>query len=104
MTKNERLQITMAHTQYTQATIQCEICKERDYNEIVEIENAIDSILVAIASPYNGDDYQRERTQRAAYGIINFVQYAMKNYNKLRLSQEHRKKLDSLVDMSVFDV
>lgn len=103
-TNNERLQITMAHTQYTQATILCEICKEHEYNDVGENENAIDSIVVAISSPYNSDDYQRERTQRAAYGIINFVQYAISNYDELGISQEHRKKLDSLVGMSVFDV
>ena len=102
-TQNERLQITMAHTQYTQATILSEICKEHSYSVIGENENTIDTIVEAILSPYNSDDYQRDRTQRAAYGIINFVQYAVANYDEFPVSQEYRKKLDNLVAMSIFN-
>ena len=97
-TNNERLQITMAHTQYTQATILCEICKEHDYSDVSENENVIDSIVGAISSPYNSDDYQRERTQRTAYGIMNFIKYAISNYDKLGIAQEYHKKLNNLVN------
>lgn len=71
-TSNERLQITLAHTQYTEATIMCGICISNNYNN-KDIEDTINAIQIALLSPYNGEDYQRDRTKKTSYynGLIN---------------------------------
>jgi len=96
---NERLLITLAHTQYTLATIFCEICKVHNYLNIEENDNAIYAISEAIYSPYNSDDYQRERKKKTLQGINSFIQNAISNYNELNISSENKNKLNELINI-----
>lgn len=96
-TSNERLQITLAHTQYTEATIMCGICISNNYNN-KDIEDTINAIQIALLSPYNGEDYQRDRTKKTSYGIYNFLKYCIVHYNTLNLSKEAFSKLDDLIN------
>lgn len=96
-TSNERLQITLAHTQYTQATIMCGICVSNNYADI-DVEKTIDAIEIALLSPYNSEDYQRDRAKRTSYGIHNFLNYCIEHYDKLNISQESFKKLNELIN------
>lgn len=70
---NERLLISLAHIQYTIATIFCEICIAQKYQNPVDIEKAIDSICIALLSPYNLDDYKRDTKKSGSHGIISFL-------------------------------
>lgn len=95
-TLNERLQITLAHTKYTHATIMCGICVINDYN--AEIESTINAIEVALLSPYNSKDYQRDRDKRTSYGIYNFLVYCIEHYDTLNVSRNSYQKLDYLIN------
>lgn len=96
---NERLLITLAHTQYTLATILCEICKINNYLNIEENDSAINVISEAIYSPYNSDDFQRERKKKTAQGINSFMQSAISNYKEFNISSENRNRLDELINI-----
>lgn len=98
-TANERLQITLAHTQYTYATITCGICLVGNYLNISDVEEAINAITIALLSPYNNEDYQRTRIKRTSYGIHHFLEYCIQNYHDLNVSRESREKMDNLIDM-----
>lgn len=100
---NERLLITLAHTQYTLATILCEICRINNYLKIEENDSAINEINEAIYSPYNSDDYQRERKKKTLQGINSFMQNAITNYTELNISSESRNKLDELINIFLLD-
>ncbi|WP_418415284.1 hypothetical protein, partial [Blautia sp.] len=99
-TSNERLLITLAHTQYTQATIMCGICVSNNYNDI-DVENTINAIEIALLSPYNGEDYQRDRTRRTSYGIHNFLNYCIEHYDTLNISHESFQKLNNLMNIAL---
>ena len=94
-TQNDRLQITLSHTQYTLATIYCEICKTNNYIDITENEKTIDAINEALHSPYNSDEYQREYNRKSGYGIQNFLKNSM--CNKLNISHKYIKFLENLI-------
>ena len=94
---NERLQITLAHTQYTQATIMCGICVSNNYDDI-DVEKTINAIEIALLSPYNGEDYQRDRTKKTSYSIYNFLNYCIEYYNTLKISKEAFQKLNDLIN------
>lgn len=102
-TKNDRLLITIAHMQYTIATIMCESCKSKDYSDMKEISNTIDTVYEAIISPYNSDDYQRERKQRSSRGILQFARYAVSNIEKFSISKDTSKKLDEIVNLMMLE-
>jgi hypothetical protein len=94
-TKNERLQITLSHTQYTLATIYCETCKIHNYLDITENEKTIDAINEAIYSPYNSDEYHRDYNKKSGYGIKEFLENAM--CNNLDVSNKYIKHLENLI-------
>ena len=96
-TSNERLQITLAHTEYTQATIMCGICVSNNYNTI-DVENTINAIELALLSPYNGEDYQRDYTKQTSYSIHNFLNYCIVHYDTLSISQESSQRLNGLIN------
>lgn len=75
-TPNENLIITIAHVQYTIATILSDLCKVDNYANGLLLQETIDAVCEALCSPYNNDDYRRERRQRASRGITNFLKYA----------------------------
>lgn len=100
---NERLLITLAHTQYTLATILCEICRIHNFLNIEENDSAINVISEAVYSPYNSDDFQRERKKKTVQGINSFMQNAINNYKELNISSENRNQLDKLINVFLLD-
>ena len=94
-TSNERLQISLAHTQYTRATIMCGICVSNNY---IDVEDTIDAIEIAMLSPYNGEEYQHDRAKRTSYSIHNFLKYCMQHYDLMNISLESSRKLNELIN------
>lgn len=96
---NERLQISAAHAQYTVATVKSEICLITKFADNEEVEKTIDEICEAVYSPYNDDDYKKERKGRKKAGIYGFILYAASN--DIRISKEYRGKLDELITLTI---
>lgn len=96
--QNERLQITLAHVRYTKATILCEMCKQKKYC-VEDIEKAINACGVAVYSPYNGEEYQKDSLKNKENGVRRFIDYCSVNYGKLNISKESYDELDNLINM-----
>lgn len=101
-TPNENLIISMAHVQYTIATILSDLCKTDGYENGPLLQETIDAVCVALYSPYNNDDYRRERRQRASQGITNFLSYVYANINILPVSSSDRPRINNLVNFLEF--
>lgn len=101
-TPNENLVISMAHVQYTIATILSDLCKTDKYSNSLLMQEAIDAVCVALYSPYNNDDYRRERRQRASQGITNFLNYTYANLNVLPISVSDRTRINELLNFLEF--
>lgn len=101
-TPNENLIITMAHVQYTIATILSDLCKADNYANGLLLQETVDAVCVALYSPYNNDDYRRERRQRASQGITNFLKYAYTNLNSLPISVSDRARISALFNFLEF--
>lgn len=101
-TPNENLVISMDHVQYTIATILSDLCKADGYSNGQLLQETIDAVCEALYSPYNNDDYRRERKQRASLGITNFLSYVYTNFNELPISSEERTKINSLINFLDF--
>ena len=94
--QSEHLMISLAHIHYTLATIYSEFSHLQNYSNPKEVESTIDMISLALLSPYNQDDYTRDRKRRASHGIVNFLNSAVQ-IAQLPISPEHRKKLETLI-------
>lgn len=101
-TPNENLIITIAHVQYTIATILSDLCKVDNYANGLLLQETIDAVCEALCSPYNNDDYRRERRQRASRGITNFLKYAYTNLNTLPISVSARVRIGTLFNFLEF--
>lgn len=101
-TPNENLIITMAHVQYTIATILSDLCKADSYANGLLLQETVDAVCVALYSPYNNDDYRRERRQRASQGITNFLKYVYTNLNSLPISASDRARISALFNFLEF--
>lgn len=99
-TQNDRLLISIAHMQYTIATVICESCRMQNYLDSEEIANTIDLVYEAILSPYNNDDLQKERKQQR--GIIQFVKY-LSNDNGIKVLKESKEKLEEIIKKTLFE-
>lgn len=101
-TPNENLIITMAHVQYTIATILSDLCKTDNYANGLLLQETVDAVCVALYSPYNNDDYRREHKKRASQGITNFLKYVYTNLNSLPISASGRTKISTLFNFLEF--
>ena len=99
---NENLIISMAHVQYTIATILSDLCKADNYANGLLLQETIDAVCEALYSPYNNDDYRRERRQRASRGITNFLNYVYANLDALPISSDERTKINNLINFLEF--
>lgn len=98
---NERLLISMAHVQYTLATIFSEICRIEDYTNIENISATIREINEAIYSPYNNDEYLKEQKQSGSRGIVRFIKETNENVDKLNISDEIKTELIELTSSNL---
>lgn len=102
ITPNENLIISMAHVQYTLATILSDLCKVDSYSNELLLQETVDTVCLALYSPYNSDDYRRERRQRASQGITNFLNYAYANLNVLPINMSYRARINELLNSLEF--
>ena len=98
---NESLMISMAHVQYTLATIFSEICRIENYTNIENISTTIKEINEAIYSPYNNDEYQREQKQSGSRGIVRFVKETNENLDTLNIPDEIKTELVELMSSNL---
>lgn len=98
---NERLMISLAHVQYTIASIQSELCRMHEYKDEIELKDTIESIIDALCSEYNKEDYQRDKKNRRPIGIIRFTHAIIDNNNDnhILLQNDYSEKLSIIVNM-----
>ena len=97
---NERLLISVAHIQFTIASIQSNLCKLHKYTDIDEIEDTIDVVEKALKSSYN---IEYQKGQRSSKSIIDFVKtlYSMLN-SDLSVSNAYYSKACDLMSFITF--
>lgn len=96
---NERLLISVAHIQFTIASIQSNLCKLHNYSDIKEIEGTIDVVEKALKSPYN-IEYQQDR--RSSKSIKDFVKTLdSKLESDLSISNAHYNKVCDLMSFII---
>lgn len=99
---NEHLLISIAHVQFTIASIQCNICKIHSYSNIEEIEYTVPIVSEAIRSPYNMGSQQSNRTSKS---IFDFIREVYKKMSDGTLNIEmHRREISELMTLINFRV
>lgn len=58
-TKNDKIQISIAHAEYTKALALCHEAKLNDYSNIPENTQAVEILYKALLSPYNSYDFAK---------------------------------------------
>lgn len=96
---NERLMISIAHVQYTIATILSDLSRINEFTDEVLLKESIDAVYEALKSPYNDDDYLRERKQRASRGVVNFLKYFTTNTGRMKEYPDYHQKVSDLVNI-----
>lgn len=99
--KNDNLLISLSHIQYTIATIVSEMCNMQGYSNVDDLESAINAIELALNSPYNSDDYIRDKRKKASHGIISFFKAATTIKNT-GISVVHQQKLEELLSKQFY--
>lgn len=99
--RNERLLISLAHVQYTIASFQSELCRIHGYKDEFEVKDTIESIIAALCSEYNKEDYLRDKKNRRPMGIIRFTHALIEDDNKtsILLKNDCSEKLSLIVNM-----
>ena len=96
---NERLMISIAHVQYTIATILSDLSRINEFTDEVLLKESIDAVYEALKSPYNDDDYLRERKQRTSRGVVNFLKYFTTNTGRMKEYPDYHQKVSDLVNI-----
>lgn len=65
---NEKINISVAHTEYTKAIIACHMAKTKEYADTKLNSDAIESLCIALRSPYNSYDFAKK--DRYNYGNV----------------------------------
>lgn len=99
--KNDNLLISLSHIQYTIATIVSEMCNMQGYSNVDDLESAINAIELALNSPYNSDDYMRDKRKKASHGIISFFKAAT-TIKSTGISVVHQQKLEELLSKQFY--
>lgn len=96
--KNNYLNIALAHIQYTLATIHSEICEVEHYENTEHIKKTVELINTAISSPHNSDDYRRDNTK--SIGIKKFIDHLMLSAQQnLKLDNKSQKTISFVINL-----
>lgn len=95
---NERLMISIAHVQYTIATVLSDLSRINEFANEDLLKESIDAVYEALKSPYNDDDYRRQRKQRASRGIVSFLKYFSTNDSTMKKYPVYQQKISDLVN------
>lgn len=93
---NDKLLISLAHIEYTLASILASICDLHSYSDISEIEEAVEVCYSAAINPYNADEFEKEKRRTAQYGIINFTKSLPNNEVVLKTSNLCQRQYSEL--------
>ena len=86
---------TLAHICYTIATLASELCIVSNYSDYSDINYAIDYSMRALYSPYNKDEYLKDRKTNRS-GIIEFLN-GLLDFHNGELDKENKKKVEELL-------
>lgn len=75
---SEKLRVSLAHIQYTLASICATLCELYDYRDIADVEKAIERCYEAVINPYNEEDFYRDKEKHLGYGVIYFIRMLQK--------------------------
>ena len=92
---NVNLLTTLAHICYTIATLASELCIVSNYSDNSDINYAIDYSMRALYSPYNKDEYLKDRKTNRS-GIIEFLN-GLLDFHNGELDKENKKKVEELL-------
>ena len=95
---SDYLLISEAHIVYTLASLYCEICMIKHYEDVDYLQKALDFVYDAIKSPYNTDDYKQDSSK--SLGIQSFIRdlYTCEVNSKIKpLGLEYNKKCNEIL-------
>lgn len=77
--KNEKLLISIAHAQYTQALILCYKCSANDFTDLTDNSSAIKALYEALNSPYNSYEFVKRDSFNYQNTIAKTIQTIIAN-------------------------
>ena len=77
------------------------MCNMQGYSNVDDLESAINAIELALNSPYNSDDYIRDKRKKASHVIISFFKAATTIKNT-GISVVHQQKLEELLSKQFY--
>lgn len=94
--RNDKILISLAHVQYTIASILSEMCKRHKYEDIEEVRCAIEAIYLALYSPYNIDDYKDSHRSFSSTAISNMLLDMYSPSINVQLDNDLNRKLSDI--------
>lgn len=70
---NSKMEISLAHINYTIATIDATLCEIDNFDDDNMVTRAIKQCWLAVINPYNEMDFERDLKHTRKYGIVNFI-------------------------------
>lgn len=93
---NEHLMISIAHVQYTIATILSDLSRINKFVDEDLLKESIDAVYEALKSPYN-DDYMRQRNQRTSRGIVSLLKYFSTHTSRMKAYPDYNRRVSDLL-------
>ena len=72
-TKNEKIQISIAHVEYTKALVLCHQAKINNYQNSVENTRAVEVLHKALFSPFNSYDFAKTDVYNYGNVVMNLI-------------------------------
>lgn len=94
---NEKLLISLAHIDYTFASITASLCDLHGYSDVIEVEQTINACYNAAINPYNAEEFKKELKRTPRYGIIFLVKSLTESVTIKLLSTSCKNKYNELL-------
>ena len=100
VSKSGKLLISLAHVEYTLASITASMCDLHQYKNTDEVTEVINNCYRALRNPYNEADFYKEKERERNYGIIHFIRNLLEKDILKKISNETREKYNELLRLT----
>lgn len=100
-TQNEKIQISAAHTLYTVALTLCHLAKLYQYNDIRMNETAIETLYLAISSPYNSMEFIKKDKAYNYNNVVDNVISTLATTSSLILEDRAKEAVAELIKIQI---